>query len=180
MLMQTIAAHFALTRVVAQPDQCVDYRMPTCLDLPMIETVIVEVPTPGLNSIKRFVMNVALLDLFYANEEWAKLLGRSDRSEGAAASVSTPTGPPSDLSMIAKRIARSTSSGVRGVGEGSIVPPPAAVANAIYRAVGIRLRPRSARNLTQLAMSTSPTSCRRGSSRAPRVAVSPRSAPMRT
>ncbi|HEX6971142.1 MAG TPA: xanthine dehydrogenase family protein molybdopterin-binding subunit [Limnochordia bacterium] len=35
--------------------------------------------------------------------------------------------------------------GVRGVGEASIVPPPAAAANAIYRAVGVRL--------TQLPMS---------------------------
>ena len=50
-----------------------DYRMPTCLDLPMIETVIVEVPTPAIRSASR------------------------------------------------------------GVGEVSIVPPPAAVANAIYR-----------------------------------------------
>jgi len=56
-----------------------DYRMPTCLDLPMIETAIVEVPTPG-----------------------------------------HPLG-------------------VRGVGEVSIVPPPAAVANAVYRAVGVRM-----------------------------------------
>ncbi len=56
-----------------------DYRMPTCPDLPMIETIIVEVPNPG-----------------------------------------HPLG-------------------VRGVGEVSIVPPPAAVANAIYRAVGVRL-----------------------------------------
>ena len=56
-----------------------DYRIPTCLDLPMIETVIVEVPNPG-----------------------------------------HPLG-------------------VRGVGEASIVPPPAAVANAIYRAVGVRM-----------------------------------------
>ena len=56
-----------------------DYRMPTCLDLPMIETAIVEVPTPG-----------------------------------------HPLG-------------------IRGVGEVSIVPPPAAVANAIYRAVGVRM-----------------------------------------
>jgi CO/xanthine dehydrogenase Mo-binding subunit len=56
-----------------------DYRMPTCLDLPMIETCIVEVPTPG-----------------------------------------HPIG-------------------VRGVGEVSIVPPPAAVANAIYRAIGVRM-----------------------------------------
>jgi xanthine dehydrogenase molybdenum-binding subunit len=56
-----------------------DYRMPTCLDLPMIETIIVEVPNPG-----------------------------------------HPLG-------------------VRGVGEVSIVPPPAALANAIYRAIGVRM-----------------------------------------
>ncbi len=56
-----------------------DYRMPTCLDLPMIETKIVEVANPG-----------------------------------------HPLG-------------------IRGVGEVSIVPPPAAVANAIYRAVGVRM-----------------------------------------
>jgi len=56
-----------------------DYRMPTCLDLPMIETHIVEVPNPGHPY------------------------------------------------------------GVRGVGEVPIVPPPAAVANAIYDAVGVRL-----------------------------------------
>jgi len=30
--------------------------------------------------------------------------------------------------------------GIRGVGEVPIVPPPAAVANAIYRAIGVRLR----------------------------------------
>jgi xanthine dehydrogenase molybdenum-binding subunit len=29
--------------------------------------------------------------------------------------------------------------GIRGVGEVSIVPPPAAAANAIYRAVGVRM-----------------------------------------
>jgi CO/xanthine dehydrogenase Mo-binding subunit len=57
-----------------------DYRMPTSLDLPMIDTVIVEVPNPGHPF------------------------------------------------------------GVRGVGEVPIVPPPAAVANAIYRAVGVRMR----------------------------------------
>jgi xanthine dehydrogenase molybdenum-binding subunit len=56
-----------------------DYRMPTCLDLPPIETVIVEVANPG-----------------------------------------HPLG-------------------IRGVGEVSIVPPVAAVANAIYRAVGVRM-----------------------------------------
>jgi CO/xanthine dehydrogenase Mo-binding subunit len=57
-----------------------DYRMPTCLDLPMIDTVLVEVANPGHPF------------------------------------------------------------GVRGVGEVPIVPPPAAIANAIYRAVGVRLR----------------------------------------
>ncbi len=56
-----------------------DYRMPTALDMPMIDTVIVEV----------------------AN-----------------------TGHPF---------------GVRGVGEVSIVPPPAAIANAIHRATGVRM-----------------------------------------
>jgi CO/xanthine dehydrogenase Mo-binding subunit len=57
-----------------------DYRMPTSYDLPMIETIIVEVPNPDHPF------------------------------------------------------------GVRGVGEVSIVPPPAAIANAIYRATGIRMR----------------------------------------
>jgi xanthine dehydrogenase molybdenum-binding subunit len=56
-----------------------DYRMPTSLDLPMIDTVIVEVPNPGHPF------------------------------------------------------------GVRGVGEANIVPPPAALANAIYRAAGVRM-----------------------------------------
>jgi xanthine dehydrogenase molybdenum-binding subunit len=64
-----------------------DYRMPTCLDLPLIETCIVEVPTPG-----------------------------------------HPLG-------------------IRGVGEVSIVPPLAAVANAIAHAVGVRM--------TELPMSPS-------------------------
>lgn len=57
-----------------------DYRMPTSLDLPMIDTIIVEVPNPGHPY------------------------------------------------------------GVRGVGEVPIVPPLAAVANAIYRATGVRIR----------------------------------------
>ena len=56
-----------------------DYRMPTALDVPMIDTVLIEVPA----------------------------------SDGPY--------------------------GVRGVGEASIVPPPAALANAIYRAVGVRM-----------------------------------------
>ena len=56
-----------------------DYRIPTSLDLPMIDTVIVEVPNPGHPF------------------------------------------------------------GVRGVGEVNIVPPPAALANAIYNAVGVRM-----------------------------------------
>lgn len=57
-----------------------DYRMPTSLDLPLIDTVIIEVPNP--------------------------------------------THPL----------------GVRGVGEANIAPPPAAIANAIYNATGIRMR----------------------------------------
>ncbi|MBF6569721.1 MAG: xanthine dehydrogenase family protein molybdopterin-binding subunit [Candidatus Binataceae bacterium] len=57
-----------------------DYRMPTCLDLPMLETIMVEVPNP-IHPL-----------------------------------------------------------GVRGVGEVSIVPPPAAIANAIYRAAGVRMQ----------------------------------------
>ena len=56
-----------------------DYRMPTSLDLPMIDTVIVEVPNP--------------------NHPF----------------------------------------GVRGVGEVCIVPPMAAIANAIYDAIGVRM-----------------------------------------
>ena len=56
-----------------------DYRMPTSLDLPMIDAVLVEVPNP------------------------------------------------------------SHPYGVRGVGEVPIVPPPAAIANAIAAAVGVRL-----------------------------------------
>ena len=57
-----------------------DYRMPTSLDLPMIDTVIVEVANPGHPF------------------------------------------------------------GVRGVGEVPIVPPMAAIANAIDKAIGVRLR----------------------------------------
>jgi CO/xanthine dehydrogenase Mo-binding subunit len=56
-----------------------DYRMPTSLDLPMINTVIVEVANPGHPF------------------------------------------------------------GVRGVGEVPIVPPMAAIANAISQATGVRL-----------------------------------------
>jgi CO/xanthine dehydrogenase Mo-binding subunit len=56
-----------------------DYRLMTSLDLPMIDTVIVEVPNPGHPY------------------------------------------------------------GVRGVGEVNIVPPPPALANAIYDAVGVRM-----------------------------------------
>ena len=56
-----------------------DYRMPTALDLPMIDAVIVEVPDPKHPF------------------------------------------------------------GVRGVGEVPIVPPCGALANAIYRAVGVRM-----------------------------------------
>jgi len=57
-----------------------DYRMPTSYDVPMIDTIIVEVPNPAHPF------------------------------------------------------------GVRGVGETPIVAPPAAIANAIYRATGVRMR----------------------------------------
>lgn len=57
-----------------------DYKLPTALDVPPIETVIVEVPYPGHPY------------------------------------------------------------GARGVGEMPIVPPPAAIANAIHRAIGARIR----------------------------------------
>ncbi len=57
-----------------------DYRMPTTLDLPMIETILVEVPNPGHPY------------------------------------------------------------GVRGVGEVPIVAPLAAISNAIYNAIGVRMR----------------------------------------
>jgi CO/xanthine dehydrogenase Mo-binding subunit len=56
-----------------------DYRMPTALDLPLIETILVEVANPG------------------------------------------------------------SPHGIRGVGEVPLVPPMAAIANAIYHAVGVRL-----------------------------------------
>jgi CO/xanthine dehydrogenase Mo-binding subunit len=56
-----------------------DYRMPVCLDLPMLDTVIVEVPNP--------------------NHPY----------------------------------------GVRGVGETSVIPPLAAVTNAVSHAIGVRL-----------------------------------------
>ena len=57
-----------------------DYRMPISMDLPMIDTVIVEVPNPGHPY------------------------------------------------------------GARGLGEASIITPPGALANAIYNALGVRLR----------------------------------------
>jgi CO/xanthine dehydrogenase Mo-binding subunit len=56
-----------------------DYRMPTCLDLPMLDTVIVEVANP--------------------NHPY----------------------------------------GVRGVGETSVIPPLAAVTNAVSHAIGVRM-----------------------------------------
>jgi xanthine dehydrogenase molybdenum-binding subunit len=56
-----------------------DYRMPTSLDLPMIEAVVVEIPNPGHPF------------------------------------------------------------GIRGVGESPLIPPLAAVANAIHDAIGVRM-----------------------------------------
>src|SRR4029077_8843772 len=68
-----------------------DYRMPTALDVPMIDTVLVEVPNPGHTF------------------------------------------------------------GLRGVREVSIAPPPAALANAIYHATGVRMThlPMSPGNILQ-------------------------------
>jgi xanthine dehydrogenase molybdenum-binding subunit len=63
---------------VMRNSSLLDYRMPTTLDVPMLETILVEVPNPGHPY------------------------------------------------------------GVRGVGEVPIVPPLAAIANAIYHATGIR------------------------------------------
>ncbi|MSQ40928.1 MAG: xanthine dehydrogenase family protein molybdopterin-binding subunit [Dehalococcoidia bacterium] len=56
-----------------------DYRMPTALDLPMIDTIVVQVPNPG-----------------------------------------SPVG-------------------TRGVAEGPVIPAPAAIANAIHQAIGVRM-----------------------------------------
>ena len=64
---------------VMQNPGFLDYRMPTCYDVPMIDTVLVEVPNPGHPY------------------------------------------------------------GVRGVGEANIIPPTAAIGNAIHNAMGIRL-----------------------------------------
>ena len=64
---------------VMQNTSLLDYRTPTCCDVPMIDTIIVEVPNPGHPY------------------------------------------------------------GVRGVGEVPIVPPPAALANAVYQAIGVRM-----------------------------------------
>ena len=66
-----------------------DYRMPTSYDVPMIDTVLIEIPDPQHPY------------------------------------------------------------GVKGVGEAPIVPPPAAIANAIYRAIGTRMQtlPMSPRNM---------------------------------
>ncbi|MDP7673193.1 MAG: molybdopterin-dependent oxidoreductase, partial [Vicinamibacterales bacterium] len=61
-------------------DSLLDYRMPTALDLPPIEAVVLEVPNEGHPF------------------------------------------------------------GVRGVGEAGLIPPLPAIANAIYDAVGIRMR----------------------------------------
>jgi len=71
--------YFMDERGVMANNSLLDYRMPVSLDLPMIDTVIVEVANPGHPY------------------------------------------------------------GVRGVGEVSIVPPPAALANALYKALGVRM-----------------------------------------
>jgi xanthine dehydrogenase molybdenum-binding subunit len=72
--------YFYDTAGVMRNSTFLDYRIPTCLDLPLIDCLLVEVPNPGHPF------------------------------------------------------------GVRGVGEVPIVPGPAALANAIHRAVGVRMR----------------------------------------
>jgi CO/xanthine dehydrogenase Mo-binding subunit len=74
-----LTEEYVFDKGVLKNANLLDYRCPVALDLPMLDTVIVEVPA----------------------------------SEGPY--------------------------GVRGTGEVPIVPPPAALANAIYRAVGVRL-----------------------------------------
>jgi CO/xanthine dehydrogenase Mo-binding subunit len=71
--------YFFDDRGVMQNASFLDYRMPTALDVPMIDCIIVEVPNP------------------------------------------------------------SHPYGVRGAGETPIVPPPATIANAIHRAIGVRM-----------------------------------------
>lgn len=75
-----LSESYIFDRGIMKNATLLDYRMPVALDLPMIETVIVEVPA----------------------------------SDGPY--------------------------GVRGVGEVPIVPPPGALANAIYRAAGVRMK----------------------------------------
>ena len=74
-----LSEYYHYDKAVLRNPSLLDYRIPTALDLPMLDTVIVEVPA----------------------------------SDGPY--------------------------GVRGVGEVPIVPPPAAIANAIYRATGVRM-----------------------------------------
>jgi CO/xanthine dehydrogenase Mo-binding subunit len=71
--------YYMSTQGAMMNSSLLDYRMPTALDLPMIDTCIVEVPNPGHPF------------------------------------------------------------GARGVGEANIVPPPGALANAIYHAIGVRM-----------------------------------------
>ncbi|MFN0170932.1 MAG: xanthine dehydrogenase family protein molybdopterin-binding subunit [Bryobacteraceae bacterium] len=72
--------YFMNDKGVMMNSSLLDYRIPTAYDLPMIETIIVEVANPGHPF------------------------------------------------------------GVRGVGEANIIPPPAAIANAIYHAAGVRMQ----------------------------------------
>jgi xanthine dehydrogenase molybdenum-binding subunit len=74
-----LTEEYVFDKGVLKNASLLDYRCPVALDLPMIDTVIVEIPAPD--------------------------------------------GPY----------------GIRGTGEVPIVPPGAALANAIYRAVGVRL-----------------------------------------
>ena len=75
----SVGASDCVSCPISNFDHVPDYRMPTALDVPPIECVIIETPVPGVPY------------------------------------------------------------GVRGVGEVPIVPPAAAIANAIARATGVRI-----------------------------------------
>ena len=139
-----------------------DYRMPTSLDLPMIDTVIVEVANPGHPFGVRGVGEVPIVPPMaaIANAIYDAVgvrLTRLPMSPGAVlqalwvkeggmdnSSFLDYRMPTSlDLPMIDTVIVEVANPGhpfgVRGVGEVPIVPPMAAIANAIYDAVGVRL-----------------------------------------
>ena len=78
---------------------------------------------------------------------WALMEGYRFSADGAMENATlldyklpTATDVPSIDTVIVEVPAEDGPYGVRGVGEAPIIPPPAAIANAIYRATGARLR----------------------------------------